>query len=336
MIKIQTNHHTDGQVISIAWAITEFCDKRCNYCSSSYFLKSLKAKNVDLYFPEERLQIDDHIANILPKIVTKGELIFYGGEPTLHPRGIEYFNKFCKETDENVRIIFITHGDISKELLESFDTHGKKNYIITLSYHYYQTKFESWLENAKLMSSKFDNILLSAIIPRQQTVWDDFKAKMRIMLDSGMHCEIKSEHDKENEPDLRALRHFKDMIDEANAWRTDNMYGLELIENGNTVVLPNVKSIGQIPLIPNKSICRTRQFIIVNNRFSRACTEGNYLDIDVSTLADSIKNYIDTSAHTCEKAVCKDSTNTTTDIVVFGGSLTDKIYQDFILCENRI
>ena len=333
MIRIKSNHH-DEQITSIAWAITEFCDKRCNYCSSAYFLKSTKAKGVELYFPEERLALDDHIASMLPKVVTKGEIIFYGGEPTLHPRGIEYFNKFCKETAEDVRIIFITHGDISKEQLEMFDTSGKQNYIITMSYHYYQTKFEPWLENAKLLFSKFDNVLLSAIIPRQQTVWEDFRLKMRVMLDTGMNCEIKSEHDKNNEPDLRAIRHFKDLIDEANTWRSD-LYGLVLSEGTTEIFLPNVKSMSQIPIIANKSICKTGQFIIVNNKLSRACTEGNYLNLTVDSTADGLKQYIDNISTTCGRNSCKDSTNTTTNITVFGASLKDKIYQDFIMCEMR-
>ena len=333
MIRIKSNHH-DENVVSLAWAITEFCDKRCNYCTSAYFLKSLKAKGIELYFPEERLALDDHIANMLPKVVTKGEIIFYGGEPTLHPRGIEYFNKLCKEMPEDVRIIFITHGDITKEQLESFDTNNRKNYVITFSYHYYQTKFEPWLENAKILSNKFDNLLLSAIIPRQQTVWEDFRNKMRVMLDTGMHCEIKSEHDKNNEPDLRAIREFKDLIDEANKWRT-HLYGLVLSEGDAEVFLPNVKSMSQIPLIPNKSICKTGQFAIVNNRLARACGEGNYVDVSINTTPDELKKYIDNITLTCVKNVCKDSTNTTTNITVFGASLNDKKYKDFVMCEMK-
>lgn len=334
MIRIKSNHSTE-KITSVAWAITEFCDKRCNYCSSSYFLKSLKAKGIELFYADDRLKLDDHIANMLPNVVTNGEIIFYGGEPTLHPKGIDYFNKFCKETSEDVRIIFITHGDISAEQLESFNTWGKKNYIVTLSYHYYQTEFDRWLENAKLLAGKLDNILLSAIIPRQQTVWDDFKNKMQRMIDTGLNCEIKSEHDKNNEPDLRAIKHFKEMIDQTNAWREDNLYGLVLSENGKEVFLPNVKAMSQIPLVANKSICKTGQFIIVNHKFSRACTEGNDIDLTLNTTTTDVINYIDNITTTCNRAACKDSTNTTTDITVFGASLDDKIYQDFISCEMR-
>lgn len=338
MIKIKANKTAD-EVMVVNWQLSRYCELSCHYCTSYEFTLTTKKNKHTVLYSDEELRVHDRIADILPKIVNRGNLMFYGGEPTLHPKGIEYFNKFCQETvdNHNVTIFLVTHGDISLEKISMLDPGQKKEHVISISYHHYQVKFEEWFEKVKLINQK-TNAFVSAIIPRQPKVWDQFEKNMRIIFESGINMELKSELDpKTNEPDMAGLARFKELFEDCIKHRNDvtNLYyvpKLYLDDGKQTATIGNMKMMSVVPIIPNKTICKTRNFNITEGmNLRRACELGEKFQFTESTTLEDAKSYIERmSSITCTRFMCTDSSNITTDLTVLGEDLTHPKFQKFI------
>ena len=335
MIKITSNLPSDKVMIN--WQVSKFCENACHYCTAYNFKISVKkGKNVVSY-TDERIALDDKIAEMLPQVVKKGHILLFGGEPTLHPKGIEYFNELCRVTKDNpdVTIFLVTHGNIDDEKIRSINTHGKKEHIISISYHFYQVKFPLWLEKVKLFHER-SNIIASAIIPRRRIVWKQFEENMRVLLDSGIPTELKSELDNlTNEPDHNGLERFKDMYFEAANTRSEflNSYYIKelyLDEGPRREIVPDIEVLGDIPIMPGKSICNNRQFAISENIFKFSCDEGGQLVLTPETTTEQVLEFMGKNTITCMKSRCTENRQIPATIRVFGKTLDDPEYKDFL------
>jgi organic radical activating enzyme len=338
MIKIQSTHHSGDNFVRVAWDVTEFCEKRCHYCVSYRWLKSLKAKDVEFDIPPERIELDDHMAKLIPQIMTEGDICFFGGEPTLHPKGIEYFNQMCRDTTKDTNILFATHGDIDEEKIRSFDPGNKENYMICVSYHYYQVKFEQWLEKVKIFQECIPNVYVSGLIPPQKKIWDQYRENINKIMDLGIRFELKPQLDPVlGEPDLGVIHYWKE--DMAKAEKTfprlvDNQtYGILLDDGNQKLRVPNAKFTPQIPLIAGQSLCQTKQFNLINGKFERACSLGDSIEIKTDTTVDELKNFVNNTKMMCPINACRDSSNITTNIAVMGADLSSPRFAEYAACE---
>lgn len=133
MIKLTSS--VDPNKISVYWALTKYCDKACHYCAASEFVLTTKKNKNLLECSDEKIELDDYIAKMLPELVPNGHIMFFGGEPTLHPKCIDYFNELCRVTKDNheVTLYLITHGDVTEERIREINTHGKQEVAISIS-----------------------------------------------------------------------------------------------------------------------------------------------------------------------------------------------------------
>jgi len=341
MIKIKSSHHSDDGFVRIAWDVTEFCEKRCHYCTSYKFLKSLKAKDTVFDIPPERLAIDDTVAKLIPQLMTKGDVCFYGGEPSLHPKGIQYFNQMCIDSHEETNLLFVSHGDIDEAKIRSINPGNKKNYMVCVSYHFYQVKIDEWLEKVKLFKECIPNFYVTGLIPPQEKVWTQYRENVQKIMDTGVRFELKPQLDPiTGEPNIGVIQEFQDLLDIIDAkfgindpLREGIKYGINLDDGNTKIKVPNAKFTPQIPLIAGKSICKTRQFNLIAGNFERACGVGEAIQIDANTTVEEVKHFIDNTAIMCPRQACTDSSNITTNIAVMGIDLTDAKFAEYAACE---
>lgn len=336
MIKISSNTPSDAR--AVYWAITKFCDKACHYCAASEFVLTTKKKGNILNYTDEQLQLHDHIAQMLPNLVKKGNILFFGGEPTLHPKCIEYFNEMCNKTKDNkeLTMFLITHGDVDEEKIEQINNHCKEECIISISYHYYQVKdFDRWLSRVKLFNEKFHTIV-SALVPRRPAVWDDFEKNILKLEKLGVPFELKAELDQlTNNPDFASLKRFEELHKNAASTRSDFLnkyYNKEIyLDEGSTrVVIPDSKDLGSIPISANNTICNNKTLCIVENVLSWACGEGKTLPITMETTLDTVQGFLDQNKIMCSRNTCTENRQVQSNITVINASLKDERYKKFL------
>lgn len=335
MIKFTSS--IDPRKISFYWALTKYCDKSCHYCAASEFVKTTKKNKNLLECSDEKILLDDYIAKMLPELVPSGHIMFFGGEPTLHPKCIDYFNELCLATKDNpnVTLYLITHGDISEERIRSINTHGKQEVAISISYHYYQVDFEAWFERVKIFNSLY-NVIVSALTPRRPAVWDQFEKNIRFIIDSGIPVELKPEFDYvNNDFDPISINHFKDLKIEAEKTRTPFLksYHQDVIyvtDGNRKETLTKIKDIGNIPVVPLKTVCANKTFILLENILQFSCGEGRKLKLTNDVSVDEVKEFISKNSIICTRNSCQENRNTPATITIAGASLEDKRYQDFV------
>lgn len=335
MIKISSS--TNPEYKSVYWAITKFCDKACHYCAASEFVLTTKKKGNVLNYSDEDLALHDHIAEMLPILIPKGNILFFGGEPTLHPKCIEYFNDMCRKTRDNkdLTLFLITHGDVDEDIINAIDTHGKDECVISISYHHYQVKdFDRWVSRAKMFNERFHTIV-SAIVPRRPAVWDSFEEVILKLVDSNIPYELKAEFDAiANEPDFVSLKRFEQLhIDSANS-RTEflnSRYNTQMYFNDGvkTITIPDVKDMGSIPIVANNTLCSNKTLCIVENLLTWSCGEGNTMPITIESTIEDVQAFANQNRITCPRNSCTENRQVQSSITVLGTTLEDKRYQDF-------
>lgn len=310
MITVTSNMPTDKLVVH--WQVSKFCEKSCHYCTAYDFMQTIKKDKAILHHPQDKINLDNHIAELLPQVVTNGNILLFGGEPTLHPKGIDYFNSLCYNTSDNpnVAIFLVTHGDIDLDKIESVDTYGKPEHIVSISYHYYQVDFNKWLEKVKLWNKK-TNVLVSAIIPRSKKVWKDFEANLITMFNEGIAIDIKSELDnKTNLPDKEGIKHFKDLYEVGRNTQSEIMQQLDLrtlyITDGTDTKTVYATE-DALPLKPKFTFCNTRQYTIAEDILKVSCDEGGQLKLSQNTTAEDIKKFATGDVISCSKSFCSEN-----------------------------
>lgn len=335
MIKFTPSTHPEE--IAVYWALTKYCDKTCHYCAASEFVKTTKKNKNLLECSDEKIELDDHIAELLPELVTNGHIMFFGGEPTLHPKCIDYFNELCRVTKDNpnVTMYLITHGDVAEERIRSINTHGKHEVAISISYHYYQVDFEAWFEKVKIFNGLF-NVIVSALTPRRPAVWEQFEKNIRIIMASGIPVELKPEFDySTNDFDPISVNHFKELKLEAEKTRTPFLesYHQEVIhvtDGTRTETLTRIKDIGNIPVIPLKTVCSNKMFIILNDVLQFSCGEGRKLKLTKDIPSREVKEFINKNSIICTRNTCQENRTSPATITVAGATLEDKRFRDFV------
>jgi len=133
------------KLISLTFEVTYACDKNCFYCC------------------QPKTKTDTKVINDIWKIILKIDmplhLIIIGGEPTLIPESIDYFNEYYlkyKETDDKFCTYF-THGN-SKNYDKFISTNNNKKFTISINYHYEETDYDLFMENIKLLRNKKINV----------------------------------------------------------------------------------------------------------------------------------------------------------------------------------
>ncbi len=334
MITVTTNMPSSKTIVH--WQVSKFCEKSCHYCTAYDFMQTIKKDKAVLYHPQEKIDLDDKIVELLPQMVTDGHILLFGGEPTLHPKGIEYFNELCRVTKDNpnVVIFLVTHGDIDEDKIRSINTHGKKEHVVSISYHHYQVDFDEWLGKVKLWN-ELTNALVSSIIPRQHSVWKQYDENMKVLLKSNIPTDIKAELDnKSNIPDQEGPWHFRELQQQARTTHSDFVKSLDLraltLQDEHTTY--NLDSTEKaLPLVPFKTFCDTTQYMIADNRLTKSCNEGKLFEIGLDTTVEDINNYCADKSIVCTKSACSENRVAfPATIKIIGASLTDPEYRDFI------
>lgn len=310
MITVTSNMQETKKVVH--WQVSKFCEKSCHYCTAYDFMQTIKKDDSILHHPQSKIDLDDHIATLLPQVVTDGNILLFGGEPTLHPRGIDYFNSLCYNTKDNkdVAIFLVTHGDIDEGKIDLINTHGKREHIVSISYHHYQVNFPKWLERVKRFDKK-TNVLVSAIIPRRNTVWKDFEYNIRTLLENGIAVDIKSELDnKTNQPDPIGIEHFKDLYYAAKQTHSDITKELDrrtlYISDGTQTVTVNATE-DALPLQPNNTFCTSTQYTIADDVFKISCDEGGKMQLSLDTTAEDMLDFASGGIIPCTKTHCTEN-----------------------------
>lgn len=320
MINIYSKNSYNKNIFN--WQLSRYCEKRCHYCTSYDFRKSL-SKKVQNDYSYDELELDDHIFNLLneqePSIV-----MLYGGEPTLHPKGIEYFNKFKAE---HLKIL-VTHGDISQEKIDSIDPVGE--HLISISYHMLQVNFDEWSE--KIKSFKKFNALVSCIVPRDLKLHDEFEKNIKTLLSFKFNVELKLELDRNLETCFVSYNRFKDLMalceSKNKFYIKDRDIIIEDSKARKTIHAADVMH--GIPILKN-TICINKQYGISSDRFSASCGEGSisYIDLDTQELQID-----DCRTIKCTRTSCTESRHDINNIKMFG-TLDDPVIKRFLKdCEG--
>jgi len=332
MITVTTDMPDNKTVVH--WQVSRFCEKSCHYCTAYDFMQTIKKDKAVLHHPKDKIELDDHIATLLPQVVTNGNILLFGGEPTLHPRGIDYFNSLCYNTKENpdVAIFLVTHGDIDLDKIDNIETHNKQEHIVSISYHYYQVEFNEWIKKVKRFNKK-SNVLVSAIIPRSEKVWKQFENNILELFAEGISVDVKSELDnKTNLPDPKGFKHFKDLYEIGRKTQNEIMKKLDTrtlyISDGNNIETVYATE-SALPLKPKFTFCNTRQYTIADDILKVSCDEGGHLTLTQSTTADDIKEFTKGDIISCSKSFCSENRVAfPATVKILDAKLED--YKDFI------
>lgn len=314
---IQITNQIPNDTITFNWQLSKFCDKFCRYCTSKDERTSLKDITRNRYTNEEILTHDKILEFLLSQ--TNCNINFYGGEPTLHPKFLEYYESVMNKyiDDKSVYIFLTTHGDLDTILIDNIKKlcMTKPEHIISVSYHLLQVSFETWVN--KLWPLKMDcNIIISAIIPRDQQYWDMFNMNIHLLLKYGFNVELKGEFDKYLEIDESSINRFKDLIklcEISSKLRMRPNLKQDIVFKENGKITKTIKYEDRLNLAlalsPIKTLCYNRQFGINSfNQFSASCSEGTLLqitpDTDIKEIEKSLKI---NNCITCTRTSCSEN-----------------------------
>lgn len=331
MINVYNTANKDTRTVN--WQLSLFCEKNCHYCTSWDAKYTIARGKNTVSYSDEHLAIHDNIFNHLTRL-DSGIVMLYGGEPTLHPRGIEYFNRLCQDSVDNSKTIFlVTHGDIDYEKIYSIDPGEKDSYVISISYHYLQVKFEEWFEKVKLFHSRL-KVMVSAVIPRQKRIQKQFRQNIYTLLEAGINVELKLEFDRNLDTSVEDYETFKDLIDLANG---RNIYlerhaGSIMLEDGKSQYEINIVAMMLgIPIIKGRTFCANRQFgISSRNILSASCSQGKHYEITADTSWEEFNEYLSENSNImCTRHSCTENRHDISSLRIMGDLEMD-VFQEFL------
>lgn len=343
MIKFGTDIPKD--YVALNWSVTRYCQFNCHYCTSKDFLISVKKLGMEhAIHSDELIATHDHIIDMIPRVIKQGHVFLTGGDPTAHPKGIEYFNTLCKNTldNDNVLICLSTHGDVELERLMQFDTHGKKQHLIIVSYHMAQVRdrFEEWVDKIKRFYDQGHNIVMSGVIPRQEKQWDQFKGNLEYVDNLGIPLEIKPEICRQQmHTDANGLMYMKELY--AKTVKERNNIANKMIvrpveiedDKNNKFTMNNVRIVNQVPLVPGQTFCFTKQFEINEDaNIGFTCGQGGRQQLSPITSDEEFRDFIYQPPLRCQADICHEP-KFVPEAVVLGKDLTDpeytKVYEGY-------
>jgi pyruvate-formate lyase-activating enzyme len=300
------------------WFISRYCEKVCPYCiAAAETARGKKRPN----YKEEELLIHDKIFEYL-KTKTNCQICLIGGEPTLHPKGIEYFNEFCKNSlnDPSVHVFLLTHGDIPLSSIEQFNCYGKEEHALLITYHPSQSNFDEWLEKLKLFNNKL-NVLVTLIIPNNDEETDHIYKTWEYLMDLGFLINIRLEVDVYHKTYPENLLKYKPLLDRLDKQKQLEIYDQSVveIENGVETYYKSYDMLKGFDLIPGKTICSNRQFgISSSNVLSAACTQRKrelVITLD-TTFSEMDKVVSENTFIKCQATNCVEISNSANQIYI--------------------
>lgn len=332
--------------INFDWKIADQCEKTCPYCIERRDTKYA----LDYRITQTELDNHERVFRYLNDVVQAGQIEFCGGEPTLHPKGIDYFNALCQNSvgnpDKLIRLV--THGDIDYDKIERIDIGGKKEHLIAISYHYDQVDFPVWLDKVKRIHEKCPEVVISVVIPMKSTNWENIRTNLFKILDENINLHVKLEFNRkfENNVSHESYEYFAEVIKQA----TETNTFFKRIEEYKTLVvdtklnktyeLQNSKilAINQ-PIVPGKTMCNTVQMGIFGNVITSSCKEGPVqLEITKDTTDEEITQAINSNRNImCKSNNCMVSRHFNTMRYVSGIDFDNELFAEFrdmIGCEE--
>ena len=348
MIKFSTNIPKD--YIALNWSVTRYCQFNCHYCTSKDFLISVKKTGLETAVHEDELvATHDKLVDTIPRVIKQGHVFMTGGDPTAHPKGIEYFNTLCKNTLDNddVTICLSTHGDVDLSRLMEFNTHGKKQHLIIVSYHMAQVRdrFEEWVHKIKAFHDQGHNIVLSGVIPRQTKQQDGFKNNLEYIHKLGIPLEIKPEICRQTmHTDANGLMYMKELYAKTLQGR-NSITEKQLVrpveiedDKNNKFTMNNIRIVNQVPLVPGKTFCFTKQFEVNEDaKIVFTCGQGGGQQLSSNTTDEQFRDWLYQAPLRCQSDICHEP-KFVPEATVLGKDLTDeeytKVYQGYYNYED--
>ena len=305
-------------ILNYEWRIISLCDKNCHYCiEREHIDRSVKT----IFIDKDRFANQHNIFEFLRK--EKGNVEFCGGETTLHPKAIEWFNQLCHENVNNSRNIqMVSHGDISLEKINEFDPGDKKEHLLMISYHFYQVDFNEWFKKLLLLKDKM-NVRCSVVIPSLKQNWEQLKTNLEtIKKHFQLLIKLELQNDKYN---IEGYEYFKDLID------TD-VFDLgnpdSYITDSDKVYRTNHQITVSLPIVKNKSLCKNVMIAIFDDVFSASCGQGKTFKVLHDTEHKDIKNKLSNNTRImCTQDDC--SQQYRFNNITIAKKFDDELFDDF-------
>jgi len=285
----------DPTIYNYEWRIISACDKNCHYCiERSNIDRSVKT----IFIDKDRFANQYNIFEYLRK--EKGNVEFCGGETTLHPKSIKWFNQLCQENIDNFRNIqMVSHGDISIDKINQFDPGLKKEHLLMVSYHFYQVQFDEWFNKLLLLKERV-NVRCSVVIPSLKQDWEQLKINLKI-IKKQFKLLIKLEL-QDNKYNIDGYNYFKDLID-VDVYDEGNPDSY--ITDSGKIYRTNHQITVSLPIVKNKSICRNVMIAIFDDEFSASCGQGSSFKVLHDTSHDIIsKELLKSTTIMCNQNDC--------------------------------
>lgn len=295
------------------WRIISECDKACSYCIESANITRGKVKEFSNDMLLNQIRIKDFLKT------QSGNIEFCGGEPSQHPKAIEWFNEL---QGPGKNIYFVTHGDLKQIDLEKFK--NIDNHLITITYHPTQVIFLDWLEKVKFLASKM-NVVVTCVVPqnpkKHKQLYDEL-----ILIKQYVDIQLKLELIN-NEVIYDNINRFKDLMNHSKYFynNTDKNVQSIFIDKDKKFINDNTLT-SNLP-IPKNTFCQNKMYGIFDNVLQASCAQGKSLYITPSTSTDDILKLLDSNTIHCENSFCSQQYQHNT-INIFG-SLDDDIFKDF-------
>lgn len=341
MISIKTDLNRFIGVVNatdVSWQLSRYCENNCHYCIAHDEKQTIKNGQNEVEYSEKEIMIHDNIFGLLNEMET-ATIKLYGGEPTLHPKGIAYFNALCKEAKKkpNKTIILVTHGMISYAKIDEINTYGCDTHLLSVSYHYNEVKdFEEWKSRVLKLNSK-TNVMVSAIIPRnkrrKELVWDDFEGRILSLYNEGISIELKLEQDKHTgSVDVGSMDRFRGL---AVKMQKDNRFisdiQIRISDENRSIPIEMLYAMSKIPLKKNFTHCTNTNFIISSsNQLGTSCSMGSHMQFaEGTTRGDFIDYLVANGSISCGMDKCDGGWHQM-DVKVYNADLEEDSYKLFL------
>ena len=299
------------------WRIIDTCDKACPYCIESKSITRGKVIEYDHKLLKDQRRIMDYLVELV-----EGNIEFCGGEPTQHPKAIEWFNELCSEPYKNKFIYFVTHGDISPEQILEFNP-ITSNHLVTVTYHPTQVNFVDWYLKLLELQDRV-NLMVTVVIPKEKTHWNRLLNELLVI---SKHHDIQIKFELYNNVvSYEAKDYFKTIINLPNRYFANNSHPNAIIDNNGHKYLDDHKITVSLPIIDN-AICNNNMFGIFGNVLQASCAQGKSLTLNDTITNQYINDFISTSILICSNKFCSQQYRFNT--IRMPGSLNNPIYNEY-------
>jgi hypothetical protein len=228
-----------------------------------------------------------------------------------------------------------------------FNTHGKKQHLIIVSYHMAQVRdrFKEWVHKIKAFHDQGHNIVLSGVIPRQTKQQDGFRNNLEYIHKLGIPLEIKPEICRQTmHTDANGLMYMKELYAKTLQGR-NSITEKQLVrpveiedDKNNKFTMNNIRIVNQVPLVPGKTFCFTKQFEVNEDaKIVFTCGQGGGQQLSSNTTDEQFRDWLYQAPLRCQSDICHEP-KFVPEATVLGKDLTDeeytKVYQGYYNYED--